>query len=226
MSVASKVAAVMERVNYLQSDKKLATGQRYWYLSEGKLLSAIHTACVDAGGLMISPLRFIKTEEREDSTSNGGTNRTVRILMYYRVVDPEDKDSMQCMVPGEASDTGDKVLAKCMTNAYKTLLKQLFMISSGEDPDDAASPGESPEDRGRRSALSITPEQQKQAAQGAKPSPSKMAELEQALVEFLNTPEERSEFIKQVLGSDLQPADMTLRQVTLVNEAIKAIKEA
>jgi len=141
MSVASKVRAVMKKVGYLTKDGHMQGAGNYRYLSAEKAVGELQPAFT-AEGLVIMPVGMEIVETREDTTKSGNVMHNVRIRVVYRLIDAdEQKDSQpqEIMAFGEGSDTGDKALAKAMTNAYKYALLQTCMISSGDDPDHTAS---------------------------------------------------------------------------------------
>ncbi len=138
MSVAEKIALVMKEVGSMPKDKKLEDGARYRYLSEERITGELHEACAKHG-LVLLPVGMELLTEREDTTKAGNILHNARILAHYRFVDPKDGDSVDVCAIGEGSDTGDKVINKCMTSAFKYVQRQSFMISSGDDPDHTAS---------------------------------------------------------------------------------------
>lgn len=159
MSVGQKIQAVMKTVGNMAKDKQMAGGGNYWYLSEEKVTSELHKALAEHG-LVVFPTTMAILDEREDTTSSGKIMHNVRIQSTYRFVDADEPESgIDVMVLGEGSDIGDKVLNKCMTAAYKYALRQTFMISTGDDPDDEVS-------------QEATSTQKRKPAGNAKPKPA------------------------------------------------------
>ncbi len=73
-------------------------------------------------------------EERRDSdrqTSGGKSLWMVSLRVRYRFYGPAG-DSLDCVVEGEGSDSGDKATQKAMTAAMKYMLFQVFAISTKE----------------------------------------------------------------------------------------------
>jgi hypothetical protein len=139
MSVAQKIVLVMRDVGCLSKDKKLEGGQAYRYLSEERVTAELHESCAKHG-LAIVPSGMAILETRIDKTRNDSNMFVVRIAASYRLMDSDEPDSfIDVQVLGEGSDMGDKALAKCQTNALKYMLRQSFLISSGDDPDHTAS---------------------------------------------------------------------------------------
>lgn len=138
MPVAQKIHQVMKEAGYIQKDGQLTGGGNYKFLSEEKVTSVLHDA-FEKAGLVIAPIGMEILEDREDTTRNGGILHNTRIRATYRLMDAEDGDSLDVQALGEGSDSGDKTLNKCMTAAYKYVLRQTVMISTGNDPDNEES---------------------------------------------------------------------------------------
>lgn len=138
MPVAQKIATVMKAVGYLKKDKTLSGGGNYAYLSEEKITAELHRECADIG-LTFAPIAMEILDNREDKTNSGGLLHNTRILATFRFTDADDGTFLDVQTLGEGSDRGDKCLNKCMTGAYKYALRQSFMISTGNDPDDEPS---------------------------------------------------------------------------------------
>lgn len=136
MTAAAKIQAVMKKVGTIKKDGK--SGQGYGYLSEEAITANLHNICADEG-LVVYPLHMEIISEREDTTKSGSIMHNVRIQATYRFVDPTDGDTIEVFAFGEGADTGDKVMNKAMTGAFKYALRQTFMISTGDDPDKEAS---------------------------------------------------------------------------------------
>lgn len=72
---------------------------------------------------------------RDVTTEKGKTSREVTVTVAYTFHGP-DGDSVTCVVPGEAQDTGDKAVSKAMSVAFRTALLQALTIPTQErDPD-------------------------------------------------------------------------------------------
>ena len=136
--VAAKIAEVMQQVDYLQKDGKVAYGNtRYSYLSEEKITSEIREAMVEAG-LVIYPARMEVVNQQDVSTKTGQA-RVINILVTYRVQDIDSEEFIEVQALGEGMDSGDKAVYKAMTGAFKYAQRQAFMIPTGDDPDKVSS---------------------------------------------------------------------------------------
>ena len=136
--VAAKIAEVMQNVDYLQKDGRVAYGStRYSYLSEEKITSEMREAMLKAG-LVIYPARMEVVNQQDVSTKTGQA-RVVNILITYRVQDVESEEFIEVQALGEGMDAGDKAVYKAMTGAFKYAQRQTFMIPTGDDPDKVSS---------------------------------------------------------------------------------------
>lgn len=136
--IAAKIAEVMQNVDYLQKDGRVAYGStRYSYLSEEKITSEMREAMLKAG-LVIYPARMEVVNQQDVSTKTGQA-RVVNILITYRVQDVESEEFIEVQALGEGMDAGDKAIYKAMTGAFKYAQRQTFMIPTGDDPDKVSS---------------------------------------------------------------------------------------
>ena len=136
--VAAKIAEVMQNVDYLQKDGRVAYGStRYSYLSEEKITSEMREAMLKAG-LVIYPARMEVVNQQDVSTKTGQA-RVINILVTYRVQDIDSEEFIEVQALGEGMDAGDKAVYKAMTGAFKYAQRQAFMIPTGDDPDKVSS---------------------------------------------------------------------------------------
>jgi hypothetical protein len=144
------IHAVMNRVGYVQKTGQVSGGQvRYRFASEVDLLQALRPAMVEAG-LMLLPVGCVVQQEMDRVEKSGRdgkpyivTTVRARSTVAYRLahVSGEYVDLQVC---GEGQDSGDKSTPKAMTIALKYALRQAFLIETGDDPDESASPVQSP----------------------------------------------------------------------------------
>jgi hypothetical protein len=85
-------------------------------------------------GVIILP--EVLSNEASDRTTSKGNSMIHRVMgIRYRFI-AEDGTSLDCTVSGEAMDSGDKSVAKCMAIALKYALSQSFLLPYDEiDPD-------------------------------------------------------------------------------------------
>ena len=128
-----KIAAVMEKVDYLQKDGKVEfktqkSTTSYKAITEEKVTMAVRKAMVEEG-LVILPIEQEHIKEGTLSTVN----------TKYKIVDVDTGNSEIIVSSGTGADTQDKGVGKAMTYSYKYLLLRTFAIPTGEDPDKVSS---------------------------------------------------------------------------------------
>ena len=84
--------------------------------------------------LVIIP-RLLSSDLTVIQTSQGKATNHTKVTVRYKLVDAESDSSTYAVVPGEASDRGDKGENKAMSAAYKLLAFQLFCIPVKGNPD-------------------------------------------------------------------------------------------
>ncbi len=101
----------------------------YPYLSIDKIKSNLGPAFAKAG-LEIVP----SYEDIQFKGAIGNMTQHVVLTMVVDVVDIHSGDYVTYRTPGEAGDTGDKVLSKAQTYALKSWLSTIFLLGEGFDP--------------------------------------------------------------------------------------------
>lgn len=89
-------------------------------------------------GVIVVPI----VEESSYGTVEVGQKRTLmghaRVTVTYRFYGP-DGTHLDCRVPGEAMDSGDKAMSKAMSVAFRTALIQALCLPTDEPDPDASS---------------------------------------------------------------------------------------
>ncbi len=101
----------------------------YPYLSIDKIKSNLGPAFAKAG-LEIVP----SYEDIQFKPAIGNMSQHVVLTMVVDVVDIDTGAFVTYRTPGEAGDTGDKVLSKAQTYALKSWLSTIFLLGEGFDP--------------------------------------------------------------------------------------------
>lgn len=129
--LVTAVCGVMAQVGVIAKTK----GQNlpYEYLSEDTITGTLRPLMA-AAGLMILP-RGCEVVEREDYTSGKGGEMTRVVARHTFRILHKSGQWIDGQTWGEASDSGDKVMNKVMTAAYKYFERQTFAINGGHDPD-------------------------------------------------------------------------------------------
>ena len=130
MNIYEKINAIMESVESLQKDGRVAFGTtKYNYLSEAKTTAEMRKQLVKHK-LVVLPVKA--EEHREGQITHG--------LYTYEVVNAENPDErITLQIGGQGHDSADKGSGKASSYAYKYLLWRTFAIPSNDDPDQVSS---------------------------------------------------------------------------------------
>lgn len=130
VKVATKIAAVMGKIEYLKKDGKMEFGTtKYNFLSEAKITKELREKTLEVG-LVIVPIGCDVIEL---------LNQSEAVEMEYAIIDIESGEGIEVKIAGKGKDVGDKSMYKAMTGAYKYMQRQTFAIPTGEDPDKISS---------------------------------------------------------------------------------------
>jgi hypothetical protein len=85
--------------------------------------------------------------ESEHDTRSGGTMTTLTVRTTWTLTDGETGDTAVIQSIGTGADAGDKASPKAQTNAMKYALLMGFLLSTGDDPEQADSSDRRPRQR-------------------------------------------------------------------------------
>ena len=130
MNIYEKINAIMESVESLQKDGKVAFNTtKYNYLSEAKTTAEMRKQLVKHK-LVILPIGV--QEEVKGSITQG--------KYIYKMVNAENPDEFILLESGgQGHDSADKGSGKASSYAYKYLMWRTFAIPSNDDPDQVSS---------------------------------------------------------------------------------------
>ena len=130
MNLYEKINAIMENVESLQKDGRVAFGTtKYNYLSEAKTTAEMRKQLVK---YKLVALPIHAEESKEGSVTHG--------LYTYRLLNAENPEEyIDLMVGGQGHDSADKGSGKASSYAYKYLMWRTFAIPSNDDPDQVSS---------------------------------------------------------------------------------------
>lgn len=119
----------MREVQYLQKDGQINFGNNHYrFLSETKITQSLRTSFLNYG-LLVFPI-----ETNPEKVGN-----VTQVAVKYKIVDIESGEFEIVASTGQGADGQDKGGPKAMTGAYKYMLRQTFMIPTGDDPDNISS---------------------------------------------------------------------------------------
>lgn len=124
---------VMKRVGYVQKGR--STGLSYSFAGEAALIEALRPAMIDNGLVMSGPIGEELLADQQYKTARGGDARRVLVKVRYRLTHAPSGEHEEYEAIGEAADTSDKAVGKAETHALKYVLRQGFLIETGDDPD-------------------------------------------------------------------------------------------
>lgn len=108
--------------------------QGWDYLSDTEIVAAVRNPMA-AAGLWLAPHAW-RLVEKEEYASKSGAQMTHYLLDVVYRLEHVSGQHRYIPMPCEASDSGDKAIAKCLTTGYKYALREIFALSSGgKDPD-------------------------------------------------------------------------------------------
>lgn len=138
--VLAACLGVMGDLAYIRKANQDKKGVTYTFLAEADIVGKLHPLFV-WHGLVIQPIECSFAHNEVYHTANAKPMNLVRVVIKYRIAHaPTGTDLIVCAL-GESYDSADKATGKAMTSAYKYVLRQSFLIETGDDPDEVPSQG-------------------------------------------------------------------------------------
>jgi hypothetical protein len=133
-TVLMKLFNVMADVGWLPKDNKVDIGRiSYEYTSEAQFVSGLRPLLIKQGLLIypedITDIRII------EKPSDKGVSYITTALYTYCCIDIENGHRVYVKMLGQGADSTDKGVYKCSTGALKYVLRQLFFVGTGDDPE-------------------------------------------------------------------------------------------
>lgn len=127
------VHAVMRDVGYVQKDGQNVQ-QKYRFASEAAFIAALRPAMV-THGLVLLPLPIADAPALERYEREPGKYSFRAVVRRRYLLGHTSGGTIELGMEGEGIDTSDKAVPKACTQAMKWLLRQLFIIETGLEPD-------------------------------------------------------------------------------------------
>jgi hypothetical protein len=134
-TVFEALSAVMDDVQAV-GKKDRNTQQGYVFRGIDAVVNAVGPA-FRKHGIVPTPFKS-EARYRDVLTNSGKPSRECTVTVTYRFYGP-DGDFVDCEVPGESMDFGDKGAPKAMSVAYRIALLQLLCIPTDDPEPDAQS---------------------------------------------------------------------------------------
>ena len=129
--ISAKVSEVMSKVTYVYKDGK-NTFQRYTYVSEAGVASAVRAAMIEVG-IIASP-SIVNIESIPIGTTKNGTPQFMtNVAIEYMLIDIVSQQFITSIITGSGTDSGDKGVYKAITGANKYFLLKTFQLETGDD---------------------------------------------------------------------------------------------
>jgi hypothetical protein len=131
LNLRQKLAEVRRRIGYVQ---KRGHNERYnySYVTAADIAGSVGDILAELGVIVIPSLEEISYEP----AGRGEGTRMVRVIMAYTFADADTGEEVVATAAGQGLDAGDKAPYKAMTGALKYALLQLFLLATGDDPED------------------------------------------------------------------------------------------
>jgi hypothetical protein len=129
-NVYQRLAAVMERVSYIQKERK--QGMQYTIVSHDAVTAKVRPALL-AEGIVYHPIRC-------EHTHNGNRAECAMTVRFVNVDNPEDFFDVPTF--GYGIDSQDKGPGKAMSYAVKYALLKALGLETGDDADNESIPHE------------------------------------------------------------------------------------
>jgi len=137
-NIHEAILSVMNEVDYVQKEKKKGVG--YSIKSEEGVLSVIRPAMMNNGIIMFPvDVKDIHHSKYEAGQYKNTWNRIVATHVY-RFLHTASGTYVDIATLGDGADTGDKAGNKSMTTSKKYALLEVFLLRTGDDPDETQSP--------------------------------------------------------------------------------------
>lgn len=153
-TLAAKLARVMGRVGWVEK-RGQNTAQNYAFVTEADVLNTVRPLLAEEG------IAVIPTVEKLTFREIQGSSKVIPVAtVFMSFLFTDGVEQYTVVTVGEGMDSGDKAVYKAMTGALKYAIRQVVLVSTGDDPekDDRTSRKVYGEDRPARRAP-VTPEQ-------------------------------------------------------------------
>lgn len=130
--LAKKLSQIMSAVQYIQK-RGYNKFHKYKYATEADVNEKVREELVKVNVIMIP--NVISHETKEHKNRQGNTEYIVTVNMEFRFIDGDSGEEIVFNMSGSGQDAGDKGIFKAMTGAQKYALMKVFMIPTGDDPE-------------------------------------------------------------------------------------------
>lgn len=176
-SLVRKLAEVMGEVERIPKSGRNEF-HRYDYATEADIVAAVRKAMAQRALMLVPTVE--RVEWKAVPRKQGGEDRLATLTVRFTLMDGDSGEEVSFQVLGEGQDAGDKATYKALTGATKYALLKLFLIPTGDDPEQ----DERPAQRGGGQGQQQRPPQQRAPspapAEGKREAPRQAAAKEAA----------------------------------------------
>ena len=124
-----KIAEIVEAVDFVAKDKEGPQGQ-YRYVSDAAMLQAVRGHMAQR---QLTLVPRVVPESVSVVPRSGKPGDVTTLVVEYILTDGESGESITAATVGQGFDSLDKGAYKAMTGALKYVLRQTFLIPTGDD---------------------------------------------------------------------------------------------
>jgi len=128
-----KLAEIMEAVKRVPKRGRNAF-HGYQYATEADIADVVREELSSRQVVLYSAIDAVET--RVDTGESGKPSNFVTVSMTFTIIDGESGEERAFKWAGAGQDRGEKGLYKAITGAEKYFLLKLFLIPTGDDPED------------------------------------------------------------------------------------------
>lgn len=128
--LVQELAKIQKELEKMDKDGKNSR-QGFEYVSEAQVKSMLQNKLADHGIMIIPHYEILNSWTTQ--TNNGKTMNYLSVMGHFKLTNGSDE--LVGSMPGIGMDTGDKAIYKAETGAQKNFLMQLFLMSTGDDPE-------------------------------------------------------------------------------------------
>lgn len=131
MEIYKRLALINAKIGAIGKNSK-NTQQNFSYRGIDDVMNELHSFFAENEVIILPSILELTRDER--TSKSGNLLFFVVAKINYKFVAP-DGSSVDCIVLGEAMDSGDKAINKAMSIALKYALLQMFLIPTREEKD-------------------------------------------------------------------------------------------
>lgn len=140
-AVVSAPSLVQKLANVLGNSERVAKNgfnkfHNYAYATEADISASVRTEMAKQGLMMIPTVENIEWQVVE--TNGGKKEKLCTVSWLFTMLDADSDAKIEFRNVGQGQDSGDKAFYKAATGALKYALKMLFLIPTGDDPEEAS----------------------------------------------------------------------------------------